>query len=372
MKLLSVIIGVLATVWLASSLQAEDPALGGDPSKTREFQLALREYQDWKIVKVSVQEWLNAGSSGAKVRCDEALNRLRSFPDRSIGVDFCAAKVAWMNEEPDRAIEILTGVVASRANEKAPGVNLKVGVAARLWIGMIARCQGRQALAKRMYREVLSIDSETRKKPILDQVCHLYLSEISGREAPAAQIALASLDQVGQLQSPTNRNEAMLFGLYQNLARHRSGVVKTGVETARSQIEDSNEKGKLGEIMIQHHLLLTGVIAEPTLTFNEIPGVRERCLEMAASCHASPLDRSFALSALGDLHLRRRDFVRAEECFRKVFEADAFFAPEAGLKLAKSQKLRGAQSDADETLNEVVKRHRSYAFKVHVTRRQQQ
>lgn len=320
-----------------------------------------KEHRAFRDITKLVTTWLQNNDKTASDQCQQALAKLLQDTNHSTEVDFAAAKVAWLAGDSTNAIAILSDVARKHPDEKGPELNWPVAVAARMWIGSIARWQGDAKTAQRVYGEIKERVQGTTLEPTLGSICELYLAEIESQILQRKDLAIARLKAVSPMKVLGRKGMPAQERMYKDWATHRHAVLAGDMESAQKSLNPNPTKTQTFDFLVVSQTILAGITAEPRIGFNEIPNLHERSLKLALECKTSPIDKSLALASLGTLYSSQKEWAKAEDCYTRLFNSDSFFAPEGGLKLAQCRKAQGKLTEAEADLNEVVKRFPGYS-----------
>lgn len=353
------------SVWLLALLcfQAASTGLSQQSAYTKKpvTQHTRMEHEAFWEIYALARAWVGTNDQAAGRLCQEKLSKLVADPEHSVEVDFTAAKVAMLADKPTTAFNILAQAVVNRPAEKAPGMNLSVAIAARMWMGAIARGQGDVVTAKRIYTETLAIKENPKFDGILHAVGRLYLAEIECHQLQRNDRAIEHLTAIGKIARPPGRNEQLMHEIYTGWAKYERERLTNGNQAARKTRESGLHHSKVFPLFVEAHLALAGVTGEPRAGFSEIMNLRERPLQLALTGKRSPIDRDLAIASLGAMAATRRDWTNAEKHFSELFHSNSFLAPEAGFRLAQCQSAQSKKSQTQATLSEISTQFPAYA-----------
>lgn len=290
------------------------------------------------------------------------------------------AKMDWLLSRPAKAISILEDLIQKHGEESdGQSYKMPVAITANYWIGTIARQNNDGLRAKKAYENVLACAARHPEDHAIGheaekQYCYQYIAEVEAGLLNQKEAALTTLMKIPKKLSrfEPGSEKAKLFKLLypgeemdwdadQAWIEHQVAILNGKPDEARKNLEGSLDTTgqKIGSMAAA--AFRSGIPLRPWINgYGEenrvllIQGLR------LAIKSKSPIDRSFALLALGS-ELQSDHPVEAEKYYTELLESDLFMAPEGGVYLVALQKNQGKIEEANQTCERIKKRFPQYA-----------
>ena len=310
---------------------------------------------------------------------DAALDKMLS--EDKVSSSLIVAKLEWLLNRPDKAISILEDLV-QKHGEESDGQRyiMPVGITANYWIGTIARQKGDAQRAKKAYEDVLACAARHPQDNAIGheaekQFCYQYISEIQAVMLKQTNAAIETLMKIPQRppRFEPGSEKALQFMLFspgeelnwdadQAWIDYQIAILKGKQDEARASLKGSELKLQYMIGTLAACANRSGIKISPWIRGR---GEDNRILQIQGLRLAiksnSPIDRSFALLALGS-ELQSDQPVEAEKYYTELLESDSFYAPVGGIYLAALQRSLGKADEADKTDAIVKKRFPGYAM----------
>jgi hypothetical protein len=291
------------------------------------------------------------------------------------------AKMEWLLNRPAKAISILEDLIQKHGEENdGQSYIMPVGITANYWIGTIARQNGDAQRAKKAYEDVLACAARHPRDGAIGheaekQFCYQYISEIEAvmlNENDAAIVTLTKIPKrplrfkpgskkAKQFQKE-NPGEELNWDADQAWIEHQIAILRGKSDEARVSLKGSEMKlGRDTIGSLAGASFRSGIPLRPWINGygKENQTLLVQALRLAVKS-SSPIDRSFALLALGS-ELQSDQPAEAEKYYTELMESDSFYAPTGGIYLAALQRSLGKDKEANKTDEHVKERFPGYA-----------
>jgi len=317
-----------------------------------------RELAAMRQIEADSKTWVEAAD-----RCRSATDRLLDDPRHRVEAEFMAAKVAMLRGESRAAILVLDEIIRGRRNDKCPSLNISADIAGLLWKGTVARHSGDLKAARDVYKEVIRRRPEARRPGggYLDIVCRMYLAEIAYASDRGAGEVAKILTEARSVWTPEEKQWKSVHSFYVKWLGYWVAAMNGGSEAAQRDLVCTSEGLALRPLIAAHHLEVVGITGEPRVLFwdgNDLLYLKS--LRMATENVASKMDRDLALLFAGFLHQSRNGLIQACDHYKRLYESDSFFAPDAGIFLLRILRKRGEKAAVSGVLERIATRFPGY------------
>jgi hypothetical protein len=366
---------LVAVVFIGCSCPAQENL--NQSYEDREFEANLEA----SVIQIVASNLLNSASNTVSdPTVDAALDKMLAEGKNPIVSSLIVAKMDWLLNRPAKAIGILEGLVQKHGEESdGQSYIMPVGITANYWIGTIARQNGEAQRAKKAYEDVLACAARHPQDGAIGheaekQFCYQYISEIEAVMLNQKDAAIVTLMKIPKLPlrfkpgskkakqfQKENPGEELNWDEDQAWIEHQIAILRGKSDEARVNLKGS--EWKVGNIYgpLAGASFRSGIPLRPWINGygKENQTLLVQALRLAVKS-SSPIDRSFALLALGS-ELQSDQPAEAEKYYTELMESDSFYAPAGGIYLAALQRSLGKDMEANKTEEHVKERFPGYA-----------
>jgi hypothetical protein len=257
---------------------------------------------------------------------------------------FLSAKVAEARGQIEKTMQILEDIVDNHSQEKTPGFQVPAGVSASLWLGRLARENGKPDVAVRAFSEAARTLQGMPEIGFLALACNMYVAEVEADTLDDKKKAARIYEQIASaivLDEPNRDSSPERF--YTAWARWKLAELDSSKPKEPCTVP-------LSSALPYQLLALNGILASPTLDFYLGPrdsrrGWRKRFMDESLAKTKSKMDREAIYLTTAWLQGDYEVYADALAALDGISE-DSFFATIASEERQRIQALLGNSTSA--------------------------
>jgi tetratricopeptide (TPR) repeat protein len=322
-----------------------------------------REFLIERDLGKAVMSWLADNNAPAALECDKLVDKLLAVREPTARTYFLEAQVANLRQNPKKTISALEKAIEKYPNEIAPNMTFPIRIIGRFWIGTIARHSGDWTQAQKMYESILNEPNSLEGKEIYSMVSNLYLAEIYSDQLKNNKEALSKLNSCKSIPK-LSEQRAEQYDFYSTWSQYKLNEISQGNEQAIKKINPNTTEVFSNYMWIVYHLELVGIVASPLAgccgSDRRKEEIGRTIYDRILQSGKSSIDESIVRFIYGFVYQQNKKYSDAEKYYSQLFNKETFLSPIAGIYLAQCKKIQNKTDDANNVLDQVIKKYPGY------------
>ena len=312
----------------------------------------------------AAMSWLADNNELAALECDKFVDSLLAVREPTVRTYFLEAQVAYLRQNPKKAISALKKAIEKYPDEIAPNMSYPVRIVGRFWIATIARQSDDFAQAQKIYESILKELNSLEDKEILLMICNLYLAEMDLDHQKNKKDAISKLNSSNSIPRPSGQR-ANRYDFYRTWTQYNINEISFGKEQAAQQNIQNNTEVFNNYMWIVYQLELVGIVASPIAgccgSDRRAEEIGKTFYERILQSSKSSIDDDIVRFICGFVYQQKKNYSEAEKHYSQLFNKDAFLSPVAGIYLAQCKKNQNDVGEAENVLKRVESKYPGYS-----------